>query len=269
MGGEVLVLGIVGMLTWLIPIFGLPIPLIGLIWGIIILRKKPARVWLVRSGVILCSLGLALSSFYTVIDALNPPINVTTGTLPEDYEFTPPVYVEPGSVGWTADGVIDEGEYFNVNIVNERFELYWNSDGEYIYIGIKAATTGWVALSIQPDPNKYDDVDIVLGYITGRDAVVYDMFGTGYLGLRAQDRVLGGSDDIIEYGVGEGISGEETEDEEAVTFTTIEFKRKYDTGDLYDHPLLAGVNLIGWAYGPDDSSDSPYTEDGYEVIELE
>ncbi len=112
MGGEVLVLGIVGMLTWLIPFFGLPIPLIGLVWGIVILRRKPARKWLVTSGVVLCSLGLSLSIFYSVISVVNPPGAVDTGP-PPDSGLTVQDIPEPGSIAWAADGVITDGEYFN------------------------------------------------------------------------------------------------------------------------------------------------------------
>ena len=271
MGGEVLVLGIVGMLTWLIPFFGLPIPLIGLVWGIIILRRKPARKWLVTSGVVLCSLGLSLSIFYSVISAINPPSTVNTGP-PPDIDLTVQEIPEPGSVAWVADGVITDGEYFNTEQLGNNYTLYWNNDSEYIYIGMQATTTGWVALGIQLDLRSNKDIDMILGYVRGNEVTVYDLFsievGTDHPGLYPRDRALGGSEDVTAFGGVEGAGGTPDEEDEEIIYTVIEFKRKLNTGDQYDQPLFEGANTIVWSYGPDDLRDSPYVEQGYWVIEI-
>jgi len=267
MGGEVLVLGIIGLLTWLIPLFGLPIPIIGLAWGIVLLRRKPQRVWLVRSGVILCSLGLALSAFYTTIDILNPPAAPIEG-LPSDYTYEPPPYVEPGSVGWQADGEITDGEYFNTKPLGEVGTIYWNSDGQYIEVGMKVATTGWVAFSIQQELSSYRNVDMILGYAGGgRENTVYDLWSDVNPNLRAQDIILGGKNDILEFGAGEFTEGDASDDDEAITYTVIEFKRAYSTGDTYDQVLTSGLNVIFWSYGPDDSSNSAAI--GRDVVSIE
>lgn len=52
-----LVLGIVGMLAWLLPCMGLPITIVGLVLGILD-RKGPGRSMAI-AGIILCCIGLA------------------------------------------------------------------------------------------------------------------------------------------------------------------------------------------------------------------
>jgi hypothetical protein len=270
MGGEILVLGIVGMMTWLIPFFGLPIPLIGLVWGIVVLRKKPARIWLVRSGVILCSLGLALSTFYSVISVLNPPGGDLVSDFPSDYEYTPPDIIEPGSVSWQADGVIEEGEYYDMDVVSETVTLYWNSDGEYVYIGMQVVTTGWVAFGIQPDPRNERDVDMILGYVSGNDNdTFFDLFSPDRSVFNARDTALNGTDDILDSGATEFMGENADDDEEELTYTVIEFKRAYDTGDVNDHALYSGNNAIVWSYGAEDSRDTQPVEREFTFISLE
>lgn len=58
-----LVLGIIGMLAWIIPLFGLPITVVGLILGI----KGLPTVKHTRAvvGIVLCSIGL----LFTIINA--------------------------------------------------------------------------------------------------------------------------------------------------------------------------------------------------------
>lgn len=272
MGGEVLVLGIVGMLTWLIPFFGLPIPLIGLVWGILILRRKPAKKWLVTSGVVLCSLGLSLSIFYSVISVMSPSSAVDTGP-PPDIDFTVPEIPEPGSVAWAADGVISDGEYFNTIQLGKSYTLYWSNDSEYIYIGMKAETSGWVALGIQLDLRSNKDIDMILGFVRNDEVTIYDLFsievGTDHPGLYPRDIVLGGSKDVTVFGGTEGLAGAIVDEDDDTIYTVIEFKRKLNTGDQYDQPLFEGANTIVWSYGPDDLRDSPYVEQGYWVIEIQ
>ena len=60
-----LVLGIVGMVSWLIPVLGLPIPVIGLIRGI--RGVKSNKRGMAITGIVLCSIGLVLSIFYILV----------------------------------------------------------------------------------------------------------------------------------------------------------------------------------------------------------
>ena len=274
MGGEALVLGIVALLTWLIPFFGLPIPIIGLVWGIWVLRKKPARRWMALSGVVMCSIGLFLSVGYSVLtffdtalDITAPPTNGDT-TLPPPPP--PPPAPPPGSVTWAADGVITEGEYTDTRQLNQVFTLHWKIEGQYIYLAMHADTTGWVAIGIQPEVRSNEDVDLVLGFVTIGGTTIYDIYAREYPSFIAQDLELGGSNDILEYGGSEPAAGfdEDTRQANRPSSTVIEFKRQLQTGDPYDQPFAKGVNIIRWAYGADDSRDSPQTNGGLEIIEL-
>ncbi len=273
MGGEILVLGIIGLLTWLIPFFGLPIPIIGLVWGIMILRKNPQRVWLTRIGVILCGLGLGLSAFYTTIDALNTAPDYTNGdNFPGDNNYEPPPYVEPGSVEWQADGQITDGEYTNQKNVGSAIVLYWNSDGEYVEIGMKVATTGWVAMGIQPNPRDFSNVDTILGYAERGGGEIFDLWNpTAIENFRARDIALGGTNDILQFGASEGFDEEEVvdDDEDSITYTIIEFKRAYYTGDVYDLRLYSGENDIFCAYGGDEDRESVPVEKERTYLDLE
>ena len=76
-------------------------------------------------------------------------------------------------------------------------------------------------------------------------------------GPHPQDTELGGTNDILEF------AGKEEDG-----YTTIEFKRKLDTGDKYDNPLVKGKNQILWSYGPDDTATSKHVNRGYGEISL-
>ena len=268
MGGEVLVLGIVGLLTWLIPFIGLPIPLIGLVWGIVLLRRKPPKKLMLYSGVVMCSLGLFLSAGYSVVTIMvNTSSTTTTSTdLPGNGGSSSPP-VNTGPVEWTPDGEIKVGEYENSEKFGNSYEIFWNSDSEYIYVGIQAVTSGWVALGFQPDIRSSTNVDMILGFVSARVEVdIYDLFYAEYPGLNPQDVVLGGSKDILLPAGTEGADVEVSEDEEGVVYTTIEFKRQLNTGDQYDQIIYSGPNNIVWAYGREDSRDTAAFEWNYERL---
>ena len=270
MGGEVLVLGIVGLLTWLIPFFGLPIPLIGLVWGIVLLRRKPPKKLMLYSGVVMCSLGLFLSVGYSVVNIMVSTTPTTTTSTSTDTSgnggsSSPPA--NTGPVEWTADGAINIGEYDNSQKFSNSYEIFWNSDGEYIYVGIQVATNGWVAVGLQPDIRSNTNVDMILGFVDGAGKVtIYDLFNAEYPGLNPQDVVLGGSNDILLAAGTEGMEVEVSEDEEGPVYTTIEFKRKLNTGDQYDQVFYDGPNTIVWAYGREDSRDTDSFEQGYGIL---
>jgi hypothetical protein len=52
---------------------------------------------------------------------------------------------------WSADGVISANEYDHTQTLSaNKYELYWNTDEEYVYIGIKANAEGFVAVGFNP-----------------------------------------------------------------------------------------------------------------------
>lgn len=69
MGTVALILGIVGLVTWVYPIFGFPISIIGIIFGIIAAMTKPLQRKKAIVGIILCLVGIILNivtSVFTV-----------------------------------------------------------------------------------------------------------------------------------------------------------------------------------------------------------
>lgn len=54
-----LVLGILSLVFWLIPLFGLPISIVGLVMGVLALKQNVARGMAI-AGVIMSSIGLVL-----------------------------------------------------------------------------------------------------------------------------------------------------------------------------------------------------------------
>lgn len=159
------------------------------------------------------------------------------------------------TAGWVADGAISTGEYAWTRIYG-KWEINWRADDQYIYIGLKAATTGWVALGIQPG-SRMKNADIMLGFVQDGQTTVYDLFSTGDFGPHPADTELGGTADILEF------AGSEQDGE-----TTIEFKRLLITGDSYDNPLSEGVNKIIWSYGSSDNYSAKHTIKGYGELQL-
>jgi len=183
------------------------------------------------------------------------PASTPTPTTPSPTSPTPsPIIPKPADV-WSADGVITMREYSG-NIREGKYLISWWSDTQYVYIGIRVETSGWVAVGIQPG-SKMKDADMVFGFVEDGRVEIYDLFSTGDFGPHPADTELGGTDDILEFG------GSEVEG-----FTTIEFKRALDTGDEFDIPLSQGVNRIIWAYGSGDGLAARHSNRGYGEINL-
>jgi hypothetical protein len=157
--------------------------------------------------------------------------------------------------GWLADGVIGDGEY-NGTQSYDNYELWWAADEQFIYIAMKAKTTGWVSIALPSGP-AMKDADMVLGFVQDGTVTVIDQYCTGNFGPHSPDIKLGGSDDILESaGIEEG------------GYTIIEFKRKIDTGDTYDHTFSPGINSILWSYGSGDQLEQKHSARGHGELEL-
>jgi hypothetical protein len=156
---------------------------------------------------------------------------------------------------WLADGVIGTDEYLG-EMSYGNYEIYWDSDDQYVYIGLRARTDGFVAVGIQPG-SRMKDADMIFGFVSNGEATVFDMFSTGDFGPHPPDTELGGTDDILDFG------GSEEDG-----FTTIEFQRALDTGDEYDLPLSKGTHQIIWSYGQNDSVSMKHSTRGYGEIQL-
>jgi len=176
-----------------------------------------------------------------------------------DLDFATPVQevseeVEPAEE-WNADGLFGNREY-RAETKYGDYEIRWASDDKYLYVGIKAKTTGWVAVGIEPS-FKMKDADMVFGFVKDGETTISDAFSTGAYGPHAPDTELGGTDDILEFG-----------GKEEGGFTIIEFKRALNTGDKYDKELSNGANRIIWAYGSTDKLTEKHTRRGYGEMTL-
>ena len=133
-------------------------------------------------------------------------------------------------LGWDAaaaapapviDGKIADGEYASHFLArNIGMELHWTIEGDSIYLGLSAPTTGWLAI--------------------GWELFLQDYYANRSV-THANDVSLGGRDDVLEA------SG--TEDQSS---TTIEFRRGLDTGDRFDRPITPGTHTVQLAYAPTD-----------------
>ena len=61
MGTAALTLGIVGLITWVFPVFGLPVSIVGLILGLIVLIRKSSDRRKAIAAVILCFIEIVLN----------------------------------------------------------------------------------------------------------------------------------------------------------------------------------------------------------------
>ena len=217
-------------------------------------KKRMKSLWIF----VIAVLTLALAVF-SVSCAQQSPAPTPAPTPPSTSPPAQPPQAQPPPAPpagkWAADGVISPGEYTGSRTFGD-YELRWASDDKTIYIAMKAKTSGWVALGIQPG-SRMKDADMVLGFVKDGKALVFDLFSTGDFGPHPQDTEQGGTTTILEFG-----------GKEEGGYTVIEFKRALDTGDKYDKPLVKGVNKIIWAYGSDDSLTLKHANRGYGEIEL-
>jgi len=154
-----------------------------------------------------------------------------------------------------ADGIISDNEYKNSQTYGD-FEINWSNDDEYFYAAIKARTTGFVAVAIQPG-SRMKDADIILGFVDGSVVSVFDLFSTGDFGPHPPDTELGGTDDVVEFGgIDNGI------------YTIIEFKRLLNTEDKFDNEIVEGKNKIIWSFSNADGLEIKHSSRGYGEIEI-
>lgn len=149
------------------------------------------------------------------------------------------------AAGWTADGVISEGEYSkNLTLYGGRYVVSWRNDGETLYMGLAGRAEGFVAIGFEPT-QAMKDADMVMGWVSRGEATVLDLYSTGVYGPHPPDEELGGTNDILSFG-----------GREADGWTVIEFERRMDTGDRFDQAFRPGETVdIIWSISSSDSLD--------------
>jgi hypothetical protein len=156
---------------------------------------------------------------------------------------------------WSPDGVIQPGEYTGSRQYG-AYSIHWRSDGQFIYLGLSARTSGWVAVAFQPGTGM-KGADMLLGLLKDGKAEIQDRYCTDNLGTHPADIELGGIENILDSG-GKEENG----------LTTLEFKRALNTGDKYDVAVKTGANQILWSYGTSDNPDLKHANKGYGEINL-
>ncbi len=156
---------------------------------------------------------------------------------------------------WSPDGVIGSHEYLSEASYGD-YELFWVNDAQYVYVAMKAKTSGWVAMAVQPG-TKMNQADMVFGYVKDGTVTIFDLFSLGDTGPHPPDTDQGGKNDILAFG-----------GSEQGGYTIIEFKRALDTSDQYDNKLAIGKNQIIWAHGSIDDLRMKHSARGYGEIIL-
>lgn len=216
--------------------------------------KSRQRIWLSVLGLLLAAIFVSCQPAAPTTPA--PPIQPVAPPSGPSQPAPQPPSAPPGSgVKWVADGKITPGEYPKSKAYGD-YEISWSADDQYIYIAMKAKTTGWVAVGFGPE-TLMKNADIVEGYVSDAKLTIQDMFSTGDFGPHPPDIQQGGTNDILESG-GTEENG----------YTVIEFKHKLDTGDKFDKPLIKGTNKILWAYGSDDQPFLKHLTRGYGELDL-
>ena len=157
-----------------------------------------------------------------------------------------PVVTETAATAeWKADGIVDKSEYTRSMLLQGparqgysggEMEISWKNDQEYLYLALNGSTDGWLAIGFEP-LEWMKNADIILSSVQGSKATVLDEYCTGNYGPHIEDTMLGGTNDIANFGGRKGAGR-----------TVIELKRKLDTGDKFDKSFSPGQAIsIIWA----------------------
>jgi hypothetical protein len=151
---------------------------------------------------------------------------------------------------WKADGIVGESEYSRSMAMQSParqgysggdMEISWKNDQEYLYLAMNASTEGWLAIGFEP-LEWMKNADIIMACVQSGKAVALDEYCTGNYGPHVEDTMLGGTNDILDFGGSKGGG-----------HTVIELKRKLNTGDKFDKAFSPGQAIsIIWAL-----SDNP------------
>ena len=125
------------------------------------------------------------------------------------------------------DGLIAGSEYRNtLTDPGTGLDVYWQNDGELIYVGLSAEVEGYVAIGFAPE-RRMEGANILIAAVSEGELTIQDHFGTSQTGHR-EDAVS----DIIQA-AGSEIDGR----------TIVEFAYPLDTGAADDKPLLPGAEV--------------------------
>jgi hypothetical protein len=160
-------------------------------------------------------------------------------------EEAPVVAEHAATEEWKAEGMVGASEYSRSMLLQAParqgysggdMEISWKNDEQFLYLALNGSTDGWLSIGFEP-LEWMKNSDIILASVQGSKATALDEYCTGNYGPHIEDVLLGGTSDIAEFG-GSKAAGR----------TTIELKRKLDTGDKFDKAFSPGQAIsIIWA----------------------
>jgi hypothetical protein len=160
-----------------------------------------------------------------------------------------------GASLWSVDldGKIGAGEYTSSQVLSQGdFTLYWQIEGNKIYIAIEALSPGWVAIGLDPGAIM-SNADMIFGLVAADGkTTALDCWCTGPFGPHPADSAQGGADSIL------ASAGSRNGDK-----VVFEFSRLLDTKDKFDKAIVPGrpMKLI-WATGPSLVSTAKHLKKG-------
>jgi hypothetical protein len=165
----------------------------------------------------------------------------------------------PGMVAADSGAIAPTGEYSSTaTFDNGNLIVMWTIAGDTISIALIGKTEGWLALGIAPGGHM-QDTDMLFGWVTPEGQVqVSDAYCTQQTGVHPADTALGGTMDLFNL---KGSQADKT--------TVVEFQRKLETGDRFDHPIPRSGSLsVIWAYGSEDDINLKHAIKGYGTLDL-
>lgn len=178
------------------------------------------------------------------------------------YTFFALLFLVVGSMAFAVDldGVLKDGEYSKEVVFDKgNFHLYWEFQGDKVFMAIVAKTPGWVAIGFEPTTVMANS-DMIFGLVGEPGNVqAIDAWSTGMFGPHPPDVNQGGSSSILSF------AGTRTGD--TVVF---EFSRLLNTGDKFDKVIPVSGNFkVIWAYGPNLQFTSKHSKAGSAVLKME
>ena len=135
-----------------------------------------------------------------------------------------------------------QGKYQNHQTYNDVITVATSNDDGSISVGIKARTTGWIAIALSPSLQKAGADLWMFAVDSNGNVTAIDSYNPGYSGSHPADTAYNGKNDLYDV-TGSEVNG----------ITTIEFKRHLNTLESYDVRIVNGVNAFIWAIGPSDN----------------
>jgi hypothetical protein len=155
------------------------------------------------------------------------------------------------------DGKIGKNEYASSQVLADGvFTLYWQVEGDRIYIAIEALSSGWVAIGLDPGIGM-SNADMILGLVAadGKTTAI-DAWSTGMFGPHPADTDQGGANSIL--------ASAGSRDGDKVVF---EFSRLLDTKDKFDKVISLNKPMkVLWATGPSLSSTAKHDKKGSAMV---